>query len=240
MARARMTRSELKAQDEITSTLERLTESAIARKKEVFAVVAAIVVLGAILYGWRIHVAGQNASAQQQLRAVMVAFQAQGGTDQERYEKTIVEAQKLVADFPSSDVASVATYYMALSQDGLGDMTNAVKNLEDVIGRGNQDIKPVAQFALAGIYKRNGELQKAIDVLKQLDASGGYTRSAVAFELASLGETTSQKDLAQNYYSKVITEFPDSPFRSDAETALKRMGLPIPSPAPVEGTTPTP
>ena len=234
MARARMTRSELKAQDEITSTLERLTESAIARKKEVLTALAVIVAVGALLYGWRTYAAGQNASAQVQLRAVMVAFQAQDQSEQDRYEKTIVEAQKLVADYPSSAAAPVAQYYMALSQDGLGDMPNAVKNLEDVIGRGDSDIKPIAQFALAGVYKRNGELQKAIDVLKQLDASGGYSRSAVSFELASLGEAASQNDLAQNYYSKVITDFPDSPFRSEAEAALKRMGLPIPNPAPVE------
>ena len=35
MARARMTRSELKARDEITTTLERLTETAMARKNEI-------------------------------------------------------------------------------------------------------------------------------------------------------------------------------------------------------------
>lgn len=240
MARARMTRSELKAQDEITSTLERLTESAIARKKEVLSVVVAIVVLGTIIYAWRVYAAGQNASAQKQLRAVMVAFQATGDSDTDRFEKTIVEAQKLIADYPSSAVAPVAQYYLALSQNGLGDEANAVKNLEEVIGRGSTEVKPIAQFALAGLYEHNGELQKAIDVLKQLDASGGYSRSAVAYELARLGEAASQNDLAQNYYSKVITDYPDSPFRTDAETALKRMGLPIPSPAPVEGVTPTP
>ncbi len=81
-----------------------------------------------------------------------------------------------MADYPGSQAASLAQYYLALSQDGLGDMPNAVKNLEEVIARGDSDTRPIAQFALAGVYKRNGELQKAIDVLKQLDASGGFTK----------------------------------------------------------------
>ena len=109
-------------------------------------------------------------------------------------------------------------------------MPNAVKNLEEVIARGDSDTKPIAQFALAGVYKRNGELQKAIDVLKQLDASGGFSKAVVAYELGSVAEAANQKDVAQTAYSKVVTESADSPFRSDAEAALKRMGLPIPTP----------
>ena len=105
-----------------------------------------------------------------------------------------------MADYPSTTAASLAQYYLALSQDGLGDMPNAVKNLEEVIARGDTETKPIAQFALAGIYKRNGEFQKAIDVLKQLECSGGYSKAAVAYELGSVAEAANQKDLAQASY----------------------------------------
>jgi predicted negative regulator of RcsB-dependent stress response len=111
-------------------------------------------------------------------------------------------------------------------------MPNAVKNLEEVIGRGDVETKPVAQFALAGVYKRNGDFQKAIDVLKQLESSGGYSKAVVSYELGTVAEAANQKDVAQAAYSKVITDSVDSPFRADAESALKRMGLPVPVPAP--------
>ena len=233
MPRARMTRSELKAQDEITSTLGRLTESAINRKKEV--AIGAVVILGiaGLLFAWRTYASGRDAGSQRQLGAVISVFQDPNvKVDKERFEKTIAEAQKTMSAYPSSHAASMAQYYMAISQDGLGDQASAVKNLEEVISRGDAEVKPVAQFALAGLYKRHGEFQKAIDVLKQMDTAGTYSQSAVAFELGSTAEAAKQKDVAQAAYSKIIKDFPDSPFHADAEAAMKRMGLPIPAPAP--------
>ena len=231
MARARMSRSELKARDEITTTLERLTENAMTRKNEIVVGLVVLLVLAAGVFGWRYYSSSKNAAAQGQLSNVISAFQdTTVKEDKERFEKTIVAAQKTIADYPGSQAASLAQYYMALSQGGLGDMPNAVKNLEEVIARGDSDTRPIAQFALASVYRRNGELQKAVDVLKQLDASGGFTKAVVAYELGSAAEAANQKDVAQTAYSKVVTESADSPFRSDAEEALKRMGLPIPTP----------
>lgn len=241
MPRARMTRSELKAQDEITTTLERFTETAIVRKKQILIVAAAVIAVLGLFFSWRYYAAGRAAAAQAQLAAVITAFHDPSVTsDKDRFEKTIVAAQKMMAEHPSTAAASLAQYYLALSQDGLGDMPNAVKNLEEVIGRGNTDIKPVAQFALAGVYKHNGELQQAVEVLKQLEASGGYSKAAVEYELGATAEAAGQTDVAQNAYSKVITEFPESTFRAEAEAALKRMGLPIPAPAAASGAVPVP
>ena len=233
MARARLTRSELKARDEITTTLERLTETAITRKNEVFVAVAIVLALVGAFFGWRYYSNSRSAAAQKELSNVILAFHDPAAkAEKERFEKTILAAQKAMADYPSSSAASLAQYYLALSQDGLGDMPNAIKNLEEVIGRGDVETKPVAQFALAGVYKRNGEFQKAIDVLKQLESSGGFSKAAVSYELGTVAEAANQKDVAQAAYSKVITDSVDSPFRTDAESALKRMGLPVPVPAP--------
>jgi predicted negative regulator of RcsB-dependent stress response len=228
-----MSRSELKAQDEITSTLGRLTETAISRKKEVGIGLAVFVVVFGLVFGWRMYASSRDSGAQKQLGAVMTAFHdSTVKVDKDRFEKAIAEAQKTISSYPNTHAASVAQYYEGIAQDGLGDQANAVKNLEEVIGRGDPDVKPVAQFALAGLYKRHGELQKAIDILKQLDAAGTYSVSAVNYELGTTAEAANQKDVAQGAYSKIIKDSPDSPFRAEAEAALKRMGLPIPSPAP--------
>jgi predicted negative regulator of RcsB-dependent stress response len=228
-----MTRSELKAQDEITTTLADLTEKAITRKKEILIAGAVVLAAAALFIGWRAYSSGRTAAAQRQLAAVITAFQNPTvKVEKERYEKTIDEAQKTIADYPSTHEASMAQYYLALSKDGLGDKAGAVENLEQVIGRGDTDVKPVAQFALAGVYKRNGELQKAIDILKQLDEAGTFSKSTVALELGATAEAANQKDVAQAAYTKLIKESPDSPFRAEAEDALKRMGLPLPAPEP--------
>jgi predicted negative regulator of RcsB-dependent stress response len=228
-----MTRSELKAQDEITTTLEKLTEAAMDRKNEVLTGLGILVVLVGLFFGWRYYSSSRNAVAQKELGAVISAFQDPTvKVDKDRFEKTITAAQKTMADYPSTETAYMAQYYLALSKDGLGDMPNAVKNLEEVISRGSAELKPAAQFALAGVYEHNGELQKAIDVLKQLDASGGFSKAMVSYRLGAVAEEANQKDVAQTAYSKVVTESADSAFREDAEAGLKRMGLPIPTPAP--------
>jgi predicted negative regulator of RcsB-dependent stress response len=239
LARARLTRSELKAQDEITTTLQGFGGMAMARKKEILTGAAVILVLAVAFFGWRFYSAGQDAAAQEKLATAIAAFRNPAAkSDQERFEKAIVEAQKALNDHPSARTAPVARYYLAMAQDGLGDKANAIKNLEEVISRADADTKSIAQFALAGVYKRHGDFQKAIDVLKQLETSGGYSKSAVQYEVGSAAEAANQKDQAQTYYSKVITESPDSPFRTEAEAALKRMGLPLPAPAPVPAPGP--
>src|SRR5436190_3758809 len=239
LPRSRLTRSELKAQDEITTTLQSVGEMAVARKNELLAGLAIVVVLVFAFLGWRYYSTNRDAGAQGELGAAIATFRNPAiKSDKERFEKTIVEAQKALADYPSARTAPIARYYLALAQDGLGDMPNAVKNLEEVISRADADTKPIAQFALAGIYKRHGDFQKGMDVLKQLESSGGYSKSAVHYELGASAEAANQKDQAQTYYSKVITESPDSPFRGDAEAALKRMGLPLPPPAPVPAPAP--
>jgi predicted negative regulator of RcsB-dependent stress response len=233
VARARMTRSELKAQDEISSTLQGFGETALARKNEILTAAAIVLAIVLAFFGWRYYSNSQNAAAQRELGLVIAAFRNPAApSDSDRFEKTVAEAQKALTNFPSARTAPVARYYLALAKDGLGDKAGAVKDLEESISRADAETKPIAQFALAGIYKRHGDFQQAIDVLKQVEQSGGYSKSAVQYEIGAASEGANQKDQAQTYYSKVITESPDSPFRGDAEAALKRLGFPVPTPAP--------
>ena len=117
-----------------------------------------------------------------------------------------------------------------MCQEGLGDTAKAVQTLQQVAQTGDPSIKSVAQFALGAIYKKHGENQKAIETYKQLYDSGGYSKAAVAYELASVYEANKQPDQAKDFYQKLVSEFPDSPFRQSADDALKRLGV-APAPA---------
>src|SRR5262245_42026251 len=102
-----MTRSELKARDEITTTLERLTETPMVRKKQVLIGVLVVVAVAGLLLSWRYYASSREAAAQTDLSAVISAFQNPAvKVDKERFEKTIVEAQKAMADHPSTRAAS--------------------------------------------------------------------------------------------------------------------------------------
>jgi hypothetical protein len=55
-----------------------------------------------------------------------------------------------------------------------------VKNLEEVMAVAMPRSSLLPSSRSAGVYKKHGEFQKAIDVLKQLEAAGTYSKSAVA------------------------------------------------------------
>jgi len=233
VARTKMTRHQLKEQDEITTSLHTFTELVVARKQEVTIGVIVIAVLLIGFFGWRFYSSRRNASAQTQLSQAINIFNdtANIKSEKERYERAMAEAQKTHDQYPSLPAGSIALYYVALSQEGLGDTAKAIQNLQQVAGHGDASIRSVAQFALGSIYKKRGETQKAIDTYKQLFDSGGYSKAAVAYELAMLYEVNKQPDQAKEYYQKLVSEFPDSPFRQNADDALKRMGVVAPPPA---------
>jgi predicted negative regulator of RcsB-dependent stress response len=193
-------------------------------------VVAALVI---IFFGWNYYSSSRNAKAQAELsQAISTYSDTTIKSDKERYQKALAAAQKTYDDYGSSAAGKMALYYVAMSQEGLGDTTKAEQNLIEVIQRGDANTRGVAQFALAEIYKKHGNTQKAIDTYKPLFESGGYSKSAVAYELATLYEANKQTDQAKEFYQKVVTDFPDSPFRQNADEALKRLGVVTPPPKP--------
>jgi len=231
VAGARLSRHELKTQDEITTSLQRISGILQDRKKDVIVGIGVLLVIVAAVVGWRAYSGKRNASAALELASVISAFEDPNlKPDKARYEKTAAEAQKTIDAYGSTSAATIARYYLAVSQDRLGDSATAEKNLQEVIDRGDASIKGVAQFALGHLQAKRGGSAKAIETLTQLYNSGGYPKSTVAFDLATLLEADGKQDQAKQYYGKVITDSPDSRFRQESESALKRMGAPIPAP----------
>ncbi len=225
MPRSKMTRHELKERDEITSSLQRFMEIAYARKQQIIVIGAAVIVAVVAIGGWRLYAANRNASAQTQLARAINAYNDQNiKSDKERFEKALAEAQRTHDSYRSLPAGAIGQYYMALSQEGLGDTAKATENMQQVVQNSDESIAGVARFSLAGIYKRHAELQKAEELYKQIYEKGGFSKSAAVFELAKLSEASNKVEDAKNYYQKIVTEFPDSPFRQDADQALKRLG----------------
>ena len=233
MARTKMTRHQLKEQDEITTSLKRITEFAYSRKRELVIGGSTLLVAVLAVIGWSLYTSSRNAQGQIQLSQTIRIYDDTTKPDKERFEATIAEAQKTIDAYGSLPFGAIAQYYVGLSHEVLGDMAKAVENLQAAIDRGEPTIKGVAQFALAGIHKKHGDSPKAVALYKQLYDSGDYSKAAVAFELATLYEATEQPSQAVDYFQKLVSEFPQSPFRQYADDALKRLGAPAP-PAPAQ------
>jgi tetratricopeptide (TPR) repeat protein len=231
--RTKLTRHQLKEQDEITTSLQRVTDMVVARQKEVMIGLLALAVILIGVLGWRYYSSSRNAAAQVQLGEAIRIYNDTTNikSDKERYERTIAEAQKTYDQYKSLPAGSIAQYYIGLSQDGLGETAKAVETLQQIVQSGDASAKPVAHFAIGAIYKKHGDNQKAIEVFKQLYEKGEYSKAAAAFELATVYEAEKQVDQAKEFYQKVITDYPESPFRASADEGLKRLGC-APAPPP--------
>jgi len=138
----------------------------------------------------------------------------------------LAEAEKTRASYGSTSAGKIAQYYIGVGQAGLGQGAKAIETFNQVAQSGDAEVSGVAKFALAGVYKGQGDLDKAAAIYKEIYEKGGYSKSAAIFELARLSEAANKADEAKTYYQKIVSEFPESPFRQEADLALKRLGAP--------------
>ena len=226
MARKRMTRKELVQKDEITSTLEHTTAFVLKQRKPILAVASIVVALVIILVALNVYSANRRAASQSALSKVIDIFTDTVGydSDQERFEAALAEAHGVRDTYENLPAGQIAEYYIALSNGGLGNTTEAVRILKSLVETGDDTIQQVARYALAESYKTHGEVETAITVYQELEDIGGYSQVAVLYELGRLHEEISKTDEARSYYQKIVGEYPNSAFRADADRALKRLG----------------
>src|SRR4051812_25595697 len=137
----------------------------------------ALLVIIIAAFGWSIYSSNRNEASQTQLSQAINAYNDPNIKDDKvRFQKTLTEAQKTYATYGSLPAGKIAQYYLALSQEGLGDTAKATANLQQVVQSGDPNIAGVAKFALAGLYKTHGDVQKASDLYKQIYDTGGYSK----------------------------------------------------------------
>ena len=225
MARKRLSRKELIQKDEITTTLETTTAFLLEHKRSMFTLVGTIVLCLLLFVGWNVYAANREASSQDALSKAIATFNDfdQFDSDEERFETAIAEAETVRTQYPSLPVAKIAEYYIALSHEALGNSTESMRILQSIVDEGEGTTQQVARYALAESYKSRGDLKRSITILKELLETGGYATGAVLFELGSLHEALSETEEATNYFQLLVGDYPESPFRSDAEVALGRL-----------------
>jgi predicted negative regulator of RcsB-dependent stress response len=145
------------------------------------AIVVAAIALATLLtanFAWSQYSSQREADARARFALVMSAFTQAVSTksDKAGFERVIVEAQKIKDEYKSSSVAPLAQYYIAISEENLGNTDKAVQNLQELIRDGEPTMKYLAQFALAAIYRNHGDTKRALEVYRDLEESGVYSR----------------------------------------------------------------
>lgn len=144
-------------------------------------------------------------------------------TSAEKYQKAL-EAFSGVENRYGSHAAGVrARYYRGLCEIELDKPAEAQKTLEQVAASRNGIDAAMARLALAGLHRRQGQMDKAVETYGQLaeDPSLPLPRDHALMALASTLEDVKRVEEAVKTYRRVIDDFPSSPYSSEARQRVE-------------------
>jgi TolA-binding protein len=230
---------ELKRQikaDEILSGVGKLMVWAGAHRDEVRLTTGIVVVLAAVTAGVVWFTSQRRQEAEQ---AFSEAFEVLGApvtadlpagaekptglsfaTSAEKYQKAAAAFEGIERRYPSLLVGQRARYFGALARLELGDSGTAETVLKDIAARREAGaLEPaLARLALAGLYRRGGQLDKAIEGYRQFagDATVPLPRDYALMSLGEAQEEAKKPAEAKASYERLLQEFPASVYAQEA------------------------
>lgn len=205
------------------------------RETTVAAIVVAVVAVVSLGYfGWRENVR----SKAQALLAEAVALQearigpppAPGqpeagprfATERERAQAALTKF-KIAADaYPSTDAGLYARYQEGVMQMTLGNPEGAAAAYRQVVDRnGGAIYVQTARLGLAEAQARAGQYDQAIKAFQELSQRNGpLPVDGILMQLARTYLEAGKKTEAQQTFTRLVDEFPESPYTSDARREL--------------------
>ena len=133
------------------------------------------------------------------------------------------ELTSLVKDAPSSPAGRAAAVLL-LSLDGAKAATGANLDAAKTFARSGSGSVAAGLAAVAAIDAEAaaGRPKEALETAKKyLEASDSpVSKDVLVFTMARLYEQTGQSVEAKSFYQRIVTDFPDSPLRADAQQRL--------------------
>ncbi len=196
------------------------------------AIVAGVVVLGALALAWFSSSRKQQseaafAEALASYHAPLSAGQPAGAppptgpsfvSAQEKYAKALSQFEGVSARWGSSDAGQRARYYAALCRLELGQSDEARKALEALGTSSDKALAAQARLSLARLQAGTGQVDAALESLRKLAAETQplLPRDFVLMTLASTLEEAQRVADAAKAYEDLALEYPESGFAAEA------------------------
>jgi hypothetical protein len=226
-------RDEIK-QDEFASGLEKAVEWLAAHRDEVRIGAGVVVVLLAAA-GALAYFQGQRArEADRAFREALATFEAPvaselaAGADrppgqvfataEEKYKTAAAAFEGVERRYGSSKTGLRSKYYAALARLELAQYAEAEKALTEIQSQGVGLESELARLALAVLFRRSGEVDKAVDAYRGLatNPSANVPRDFALLSAAQALEDAKRWAEARGAYRQVFEEFPASVYASEA------------------------
>jgi len=227
-------RREIK-EDEFASWLEKVIAWGDSHRDELrIGTGVAVVLLAA--FGALVYFQGHRAQeAERAFQEALAAFEApiagelpQGvdrpagqvfATAEDKYKTAAAAFEGVERRYGSMPLGPRAKYYGALARIELEQYAEAEKALRELQARGTGQLVPdLARVALAGLYRRSGETDQAVEAYRSMISSPGTSlpRDYALQCLAGTLEDAARYEEARAVYRELVEEYPASVYAAEA------------------------
>lgn len=119
---------------------------------------------------------------------------------------------QVIEENGGTDAANLAYAYAGICQAQLGNLDEAIENLEEYDGD-DKIVAPMVKYALGNCYAQKENLDKAIKLVLEAaeDAENITVTPKCLFDAAAMYEKLGKNDKAIELYKRIKTEYPQSP-----------------------------
>jgi outer membrane protein assembly factor BamD (BamD/ComL family) len=138
-------------------------------------------------------------------------------TAEDKYKTAAAAFEGVDRRFGSSSVGLRARYYAALSRIELGQYDEAEKALKEIAG--GTGLEPeLARVALAGLYRRSGKVDQAVEAYRGLatNPAANVPRDFALLSAAQALEDAKRWTEARAAYRQLVEDFPASVYATEA------------------------
>lgn len=143
--------------------------------------------------------------------------------EREKTQAMLTKFKGVADQFPETDEGAFARYRQAGAHMALGNAKDAAAAYEQVIATAGDGIYgQMAKLGLAEAQALSGEYDKAIDTFKTLSANkdGALPVDGLLLRLGRIYREAGKTADAEQTFNRLVQEFPDSQFVSDARREL--------------------
>ena len=225
-------------ENELQTLAREAREALETRKRETTAIFAIVVVIAAAAIGYFAWRESVQSKAQSLLAQALVVQDARIGpppapgqpeqglrfaTERERAQASLTKL-KIAADaYPSTDAGVYARYQLGATYMVLDDPSGAIAAYQQVIDRaGSRIYGQMARLGLAEAQMRAGQPDQAIRTYQDLAQrkDGPLPVDGILMQLGRAYRDAGKRAEAQQTFNRLVQEFPESPFNSDAKREL--------------------
>jgi tetratricopeptide (TPR) repeat protein len=141
-------------------------------------------------------------------------------TAEDKYKTAAAAFEGVERRFGSSATGVRAKYYAAISRIELKQYVEAEKSLKELQARGSGIEAELARVALADLYRRSGQVDKAVESYKGLSTNptANLPRDFALMSAAETLEDAQRWEEARATYRQLTEEFPASVYAAQART----------------------